>query len=452
MSFSLFIAYILCSYLRPVELFAPDLGSYRPMLWLWLFAFMFALARAISRGEFGAHRVHMSLLGGFVCVIAASQISNQWAGGALLAVLDFSTSALLMVLCFLNLTSIRRARATCFAVAASVVFLAAVSIYSFHTGFMAQELVLRQNAANSDVGFTGDVSEIPAHDTSTQHILRIRGLGFLADPNDFAQAMVMVLPLLALGFARRSPVANALVVGLPGAILGYAIYLTQSRGALVGLASLALFPMHRWLGTLRSAVLLGALALALVGATVGGRQISSQEESAAQRIGAWSDGLYMLRSKPLFGVGYNNFLEHHSLTAHNSFVLCFSELGLIGYFAWMGMIVLAYKGLSRTIARAPAEGPERDMALMLRSSLVAFLACAWFLSRTYQPGLYILLSLCVAAWYCGQPRFTGQAGQPGLATSVNGDALPVWTKSTALAMLASLVAVYAFVVSHNLGR
>ena len=353
---------------------------------------------------------------------------------------------MLMVLCFLNLTTTRRLRATCAVVAASVVMLAVVSIFSYHTGFMAQELVLRQNLDAEEGADLGEASEIPAHDTSSKHILRIRSAGFLSDPNDFAQAMVMAIPLMFMGYARRGWFGAMAFVGLPGAILGYAIYLTQSRGALLGLASLALFPLHKWLGTLRTGILLGVLVVAAVGASFGGREFSSKESSAAQRIEAWSDGLNMLRAKPLFGVGYGNFLDHHELTAHNSFVLCFAELGLFGYFAWLGMLVIAFKGLELVIRGASHESLERETALALRAALVGFLACAWFLSRTYQPGLYILLALCIAAWVCGQAlqsRTTGGSGS---------NPTPPWTKSTVLAMLASIAAVYTFVVSHNLSR
>lgn len=446
MSFALFIAYILCSYLRPVELFAPDLGPYRPMLWLWAIAFLTALGRALSKGEFGARRVHLALLGAFVLAIALSQITNQWVGGALTATLDFSTSAMLMVLCFLNLTTTRRLRTTCAVIAASVVMLAVLSVFSYHTGFMAEDLVLRQNIDSEENTDTGEESEIPVHDTSSKHILRIRSAGFLNDPNDFAQAMVMAIPLLLIGYVRRGRFGTLASIGVPGAILGYAIYLTQSRGALLGLASLALLPLHKWLGALRTGILLGLLALAALGASFGGREFSSKESSAAERIEAWSDGLGMLRAKPLFGVGYGNFTEHRELTAHNSFVLCFAELGLFGYFAWLGMIMIAFKGLELVIRGASRESAERETALVLRAALVGFLTCAWFLSRTYQPGLYILLALCVAAWYCDQELTYRPNG--GNAP----DPTPPWTKSTVIAMVASIAAVYTFVVSHNLSR
>ena len=60
-----------------------------------------------------------------------------------------------------------------------------------------------------------------------------------------------------------------------------------------------------------------------------------QDESNAGRLDAWSAGLGMFRQQPFFGVGYNMFTDHNEITAHNSFVLCFAELGLFGYFIWL---------------------------------------------------------------------------------------------------------------------
>jgi putative inorganic carbon (hco3(-)) transporter len=446
MSFALFIVYILCTYLRPFEMFAPDLNEYRPMLILLALALVPAAVRAAMRREVGARGVHFLLLTLFVLAIGVSQVANQWAGGALVSIGDFSASAMLMVLCFLNLTSIGRLRTTCIAITASAVVLAGLGIYSFHTGFMAEELVLRQNPTDEDAiesVVLEDMNAIPAQDTSGRYFLRLRSLGFLNDPNDFAQFMVMVLPLLWWAHAPGRWLRNLLVLGVPGMLLGYAIYLTQSRGALLGIAAVLLMALHRWLGTVR-ALVLGAVAVAAVGiVSFGGRELSTNEESAAQRIDAWYAGWTMLKAKPLFGVGYGNFLDYNTLTAHNSFVLCFSELGLFGYFAWLGMIVLTFAGLNRAVRLAPPEAPERRLAVMLRAALIAYLACAWFLSRTYQPGLYVVLALCISAWICTQKLIA-----PTVPQAME-EALP-WPKATVMAMVISIATIYAFIAAQRL--
>ena len=443
MSFVLFIAYILCTYLRPFDTIAFGLAPYRPMLVLWALAFAAAGLQALSRHELAARPAHFGLLGMLVVSIGLSQLANQWAGGALPAIADFSTSAMLMVLCMLSLTSLRRLQVTCAVIACSVIFLAALGVLSWHTGYMAEELVLKQSAdedAISDPAAQADPPiAIPAQDHTGRYFLRLRSLGFLNDPNDFAQTMVMVLPMLWWFYIPGRRFRNLWTVGVPGSLVTYAIYLTQSRGALLGVAALGLLVAQRMLGWLRTMLLMVLVAVGIGVLSFGGRDLSVKEQSAAQRVEAWQEGLTMLRSQPVLGVGYGNFTNHHYLTAHNSFVLCFAELGLVGYFAWMGLIVLAFKGLSQEIRLATPGSPEGELAGVLRASLIGFLSCAWFLSRTYSPGLFVLLALCVASRF----GVKNLDGMPSLAV-VEGPLQ--WRQSTLVTMAVSIAGVYAFVV------
>jgi hypothetical protein len=446
MSFALFIVYILCTYLRPFEMFVPAWNEYRPMLVLLGISFVASLGRAVMRREVGAQPVHFGVLGLLILAIGMSQVANQWAGGALVSIGDFSASAMLMVLCFLNLTSLRRLQLTCVAIACSVVVLASLGIFSFHTGFMAEELVLRQNPTDEEAYETaGQVDEgiAPAQEKSGRYFYRLRSMGFLNDPNDFAQVMVMVLPLLWWAYRPGRWRRNLFVVAVPALLLGYAIYLTQSRGALLGVGALMLLVLHRYVGTLRTALVVVVAAAALGLISFGGRALSTGEESAAQRIDAWYAGWMMLKAKPIFGVGYGNFLDHHNLTAHNSFVLCFSEIGLVGYFAWLGLIVLTFTGLNRAVELAPRASQEREIAVILRAALLAYMACAWFLSRTYQPGLYVVLALGIAAWVCARKRI------PAAALKIPQQVI-AWPRTTVLAMTVSIATIYAFIAAQRI--
>ncbi|AKJ29895.1 O-antigen ligase family protein [Caldimonas brevitalea] len=444
MSFALFLVYVLFTFLRPVELLAPD-TELRPMLWLWLIAFVAALARALSKRQFAASGVHMVLLGGFTLAIAMSQITNGWFGGGLDAVSNFSSSALLFVLVCMNVTSIRRLRATCAVMVVALVFGATMSVYSYHTGYRAEELVLQQggfSGARGD-GIVPDSRPVPAHDTSGLYMWRVRWLGFLNDPNDFAQAMVMAMPLLWATYRPGRRWRTLMLLVLPSLALLYAIYLTHSRGAMLGVGAMLAVGLRRRLGPVKSAMMVALLAGAAIVSSMGGeREFSSKEGSAGERIEAWSTGLMMLKSHPLFGVGYGNFTEHHYLTAHNSFVLCFSELGLFGYFTWLGLLVVTYKGMSRVMASRTPDSAEFQMAELLRMAFVGFLVCAWFLSRTYQPTLYFLLGLCVAAWHCAkQGSEAGQLQALRLGPSR-------WGRGAWGAVFGSLTLVYGFVRLH----
>jgi O-antigen ligase len=107
----------------------------------------------------------------------------------------------------------------------------------------------------------------------------------------------------------------------------------------------------------------------------------------------------MLKSEPLLGVGYGQFLDHHTLTAHNSFVLCFAEAGLIGYFFWLGIIVVTVIQLQGLKHLGGDDPPKRELQQLARAfqlALIAFMTAAFFLSRSFIPMLYLLTGLCVA--------------------------------------------------------
>ena len=47
--------------------------------------------------------------------------------------------------------------------------------------------------------------------------------------------------------------------------------------------------------------------------------------------------------EPAVGVGSGQFMEHHELTAHNSFLLTLAELGPLGFLLWTAAIYFAVK-------------------------------------------------------------------------------------------------------------
>ncbi|MDE2400756.1 MAG: O-antigen ligase family protein [Burkholderiales bacterium] len=444
MSFLTFQLYLFFTFLRPVELFAQWLIPYRPMLVLWLFAFALALIQVFRQKQVAAQKAHYVLLAGLTLAIALSLILPNGFSGAIAGVSEFSAPALLFVLISFNLTSVERLRAACYVILLSMVILSFAGINAYYTGYMSQELVLPQRIDEDTIDEMVEKPDIPADDKSGHYMWRIRAVGFLNDPNDFAQAIVMTMPMLWWLYRRGRWIRNCIYVGVPGLAMGYAVFLTNSRGAMLGMASLLFFGVRNLLGTTRTVLMMGVMgAGAMLGNMTGGRGFSSQEESAGQRIEAWYEGFMMLKSSPLFGVGFQNFTEHHYLTAHNSFVLCFAELGLFGYFFWLALLVLSYRSVDVVAQNSPVGSLERDAGLVLRSSFIGYMTCAWFLSRTYQSVLYALIALCAASWYCAQKN-----------AEVSEDSVlkkPVkWLRATFLMMGFSLFAVYIFIFTSQL--
>jgi putative inorganic carbon (HCO3(-)) transporter len=401
--------------------------------------FLASVFAAKSSNGGSAEPRHYWILSAMAMAIAMSMLFNSGFSAIAAAVGDFSTPAMLFVLTCLNVTSVDKFKSVIKLLLICLLLLSFESLASFYYGYKVDELSIRQ-LAKEDVVVPHDLSSIPADDDSGTLIWRIRSVGFLSDPNDFAQTIVTVLPwLLMFVKSEASFVGMLWRLGPWTMVLAQTLLLTHSRGGALGLLAMLAFWVKGRIGNLKTGALGVLFLLAYLAVGSGdGRGFSSKEQSANERIEAWSDGMLMMKSHPLFGVGYGNFTEHHIRTAHNSYVLCFSELGLVGYFFWLGMIVLAMKSLNHVIATLAPKSDLRRYANLLRASLVGFLVCAWFLSRAFIPTLFILLALAVSLLACAR-QSESISLNPALHQSVP------WVRSTIWVTLISITAVSIFV-------
>jgi hypothetical protein len=138
--------------------------------------------------------------------------------------------------------------------------------------------------------------------------------------------------------------------------------LTHSRGGLLALAAVALLVARKKIGTTASTAvaaifIFGMLALDFTG----GRGISAAD--GADRLEAWANGLEMFKSAPLFGIGFNGFTDLYEITAHNSFVLCLAELGLLGSTLWLALLVTTMTGLNRVLGMQKVKRASRFLGL-----------------------------------------------------------------------------------------
>jgi hypothetical protein len=221
-------------------------------------------------------------------------------------------------------------------------------------------------------------------------------------------ALVMVLPMilhLASSLGRLLRLASYAAAGA----VAYAVYLTNSRGSVLAMgAMLLLYGILRY-GVLKSVIVLPMLFAPLIALGPSRMaEMSADEDSAEGRIEAWYEGVQLLIMRPLFGVGKGLFADYHGLTAHNSFVLAFAELGMIGYFFWLSNIVISWIMLQRLVlGAAPADAsPEalaqweeiRGAARTLWYGYIGGLVSAFFLSRSYVVILYLHIALIVAVY------------------------------------------------------
>ena len=381
------LAYIVVLYIRPQEYLPAFLGT--PVVPVLLtFVALFWLVAQKKNFEAPQHR----LLPPLVLSMFISVALTGWMTGALSVALEFAPTMILFYVVATSVDTVKRFRDM------SLVLTAVSCIMALHG--------IEQALDEAGIGWTG-AKMIDG---------RITYLGFLNDPNDLAMAFLLTLPFTLYLAKRASSFLVRAAFYAAAAIISYGIYLCNSRGSLLALGAMLFAYAVRRFGWTRSVVvapLLGVPLILLAPSRIS--EMSADEESAAGRVEAWYEGFEMFRSHPIFGIGKGLFIDHNSLTAHNSFVLAIAEIGVVGYFFWLAIVVLCGLMIYRLL-RAPtpaaigapnpaslagaADSEWDDWQHIARTLLYAFigvLVAAFFLSRTYTPLLFLLFAIIVAA-------------------------------------------------------
>ncbi len=422
MSFVLILISLVLCYFSPGEVI-PSLAPYHIQQLLLIPAIIASLPVLIERGS-RLPSPHYILIFGLWFAVTASLLSRLWLRGSFDAFLDFAYIVIVYFLVLINAYNPSRVRIMCIVLVLCGIAMSIQGMFAYYTGYREEEL-LHMSLEGNEV------------------VKRIRAFGMLNDANDLAQFLLVALSMLGVFWARRRFIRNVLLLTLPAAILIFGTYLTGSRGAMFGLVMIVFVLASNRVGKVQSVMLAAVMfVILMVGQFGAGRGISLHESSAAGRVVAWGAGISFLRSNPLFGLGFAQFAEVNVLTAHNSFVLAFAELGLFGYFFWLAMVVTAIMGLQR-LARLPLKTPEdyqlRRCVTTVRCAYYSFLATSWFLSRTYNVTLYVLLALAAALIHYHRQL------QPESA-----DPTRRWVAVTVVSQVASVVLIYATVRLRSL--
>ena len=371
------LAFIAFNLLSPADM-VPDLASYRPGLVMALVNLPIAVMSRLQAPEIGRLRTQFFLMLLF-CGYASCSWLPHGGFGANLVVL-FTYVAPNFIIYFVALVQLRNP----LGMSALRTVLVLVAAFVMANAFIQLPYVRASGETMPYVIASGPegINE-----------LRIRGLGMLNDPNVFGQFLLLILPLMFVS-KRKTGLGPGALFTIPvvvGLIVG--IYFTNSRGAETGLGVLiSLYILNRF----KKAGLLGVaiivpLSLVVINAT---RTRTVSMTGGLDRLAIWSDGMSFFKSSPLYGIGVGGFTERNGLTAHNSYLLCVSELGVIGLFLWVSMIVVTLIQLNRVSKVVAVSNPLlAKWALAVKLSLGGFLFTSFFLSTTYSSLLFLLLGL-----------------------------------------------------------
>lgn len=260
------------------------------------------------------------------------------------------------------------------------------------------------------------------------------------DPNDIAYVLVSILPLgLAIALIS-SGLARALWF-LSCLLLIAVVLLTQSRGGLLALGAIALSMVWKpfvirssrhakqretgkrlWIILLIAALLAGSFTMLPPDARERFASLLSLQSdynldmsNETGRLALWTRSVTAAIDRPI-GYGSGNFAAVDGMTggrykaAHNSFILVFVELGVVGLLLFIWLYVVSFRVLRAVIATfsnnrdgATDAYEKAVMSRGLELSLLGTCVAGFFLSQTYSNLLWLILGV-VAALSAQLPR------------------------------------------------
>ena len=402
MSFAFFWVYLVVTFLRPGEQIA-ELREYAVMDIVSALALTGAMLALVSgRGPTLRSVQLLLLIALWTWALLSVMLSPARSPETLERVIGFGkSSGVAFLLVALNVVTIKRLRIVAATLSVLGLLVGLQAAVGHHIGWGTTPMgtgtpAPPQSSLGMDVLPPGSDLE-PTQPERPVARQRIRGVGLFGDPNDLAVTLISVLPLC---LALRRPGAR-----FSNAIPG----LDTHRGHLIqhfphALARRPDRPRgcrHAYGSPSFRTPALGrdrrSGGHGIPGAGFLGGRTMQLDQSAMGRIWAWSDGLQMLKSSPVWGIGYGMFTTTHTRAAHSSFVECTAELGLVGYVLWLGLSVITLDELRDVAALDPTRHPDLPRwGRALSHSLGGALVGGLFLSRAYDVTFFVLIALGAA--------------------------------------------------------
>jgi putative inorganic carbon (HCO3(-)) transporter len=241
---------------------------------------------------------------------------------------------------------------------------------------------------------------------------RASWLGIFANPNEVAYSLVILVPVAAFLATGIGLVPRLALLGISMVYVG-AIFVTFSRGGLVGLGVVVALYAWRKRSIWLQAVLVALVALGLV---LGGKYWSRGEDfsglngdtSFRQRLATSAAGLSMFADHPLLGVGLGcsviawplyapkDLYSRSSLVTHNTVIQPLGETGILGFIPFV-----LFVGFGIYHARKLAlDGSHRSLANLgagLEIAVWGFVICGLSGGYVLTWFPYILLGMVSAA-------------------------------------------------------
>lgn len=238
---------------------------------------------------------------------------------------------------------------------------------------------------------------------------------FISGNNEIGLALVMTIPLIRYLQLQSSVKVVKLALTASMVLSAVAVLGTQSRGALLGLAVMALYLSikSRNRGGLLLVLLVGvAAAVWFMPESWQSRmetiQDYEQDASAMGRINAWWTAWYVALDHPIVGGGFSTFLRPtflqyapnptRVLDVHSIYFQALGQHGFVGFFVFLAILVTTLRTLNTVMnfaKRDPRLDWMRDLAAMVFVAVIGYAISGAFLGLAYFDYYYTLVAITI---------------------------------------------------------
>ncbi len=256
------------------------------------------------------------------------------------------------------------------------------------------------------------------------------GDSIIGDNNQFALAIIMVIPILIYLYlgARNVLIRLGLAIGI--FLQMVTVIGTGSRGGFIGIIALGLYifvTTKKKLRFLAIAVPMALIALSFAPERwyerMGTIETADQDSSFMGRVIAWKINTLVALDHPLTGAGFRSsqdlsvwlhYAQQFSLldfvptnapdpftphAAHSIFFQVLGDMGFVGLSLFLALLITAWRNASITLART-RDRPElrwaNDLARTFRYCLIPYIVAGAALNMAYFDLAYVIFALLAA--------------------------------------------------------
>lgn len=211
-------------------------------------------------------------------------------------------------------------------------------------------------------------------------------------------------------------VAVTAVVGMVG---------SSSRGALLGGAAVALWFLWRSPSRVKGLLFVGMLS-AITWFLLPEEQkdrfrMAGDDGTSQNRLAYWADGIEIANQHPILGIGYDNWMPYYlryynpdGALPHNIFIEAAAELGYVGLFVFLALIVYVFVENVRTRKITRLDGPTPNRFIYYMSygfdgALIGYMVSGMFVTVLFYPYFWVNLAFTMGLASVAQNRQSTRA-------------------------------------------